>query len=244
MRPWQPRARSLALAAGAALLCLGAWRDAVAQAPGGPPNALQGFSQNREQPVSIESTTLEVREKSKIATFTGNVRLVQGDTTLTCMTLIVHYAAGLTTSTPAATATASASPAAASAPAGNQSIRRIEAKGNVRIVQKDQTAVGDNGVFDMASNTVTLTGNVTMTQGADVVQGDKLWVDLTSGRSRVESGASSGVRALIKSNTARDRKAEQPPATRAPAAAPAARAAPSPPAVSANSPRVRPFGLY
>jgi lipopolysaccharide export system protein LptA len=41
----------------------------------------------------------------------------------------------------------------------------------------------------MKSNTVTLTGNpVVMTQGQNVLRGEKLVVDLTSGVSRVESG--------------------------------------------------------
>ena len=40
----------------------------------------------------------------------------------------------------------------------------------------------------MQTNTVTLTGNVVMTQGQNVLRGDRLVVDLTSGVSRVESG--------------------------------------------------------
>jgi lipopolysaccharide export system protein LptA len=40
----------------------------------------------------------------------------------------------------------------------------------------------------MKTNTVTLTGNVVMTQGQNVLRGDRLVVDLTSGVSRVESG--------------------------------------------------------
>ena len=56
-----------------------------------PPNALQGFSQNRDQPVKIDAATLEVRDKDKVATFGGNVHLVQGDTTLRCKTLVVFY---------------------------------------------------------------------------------------------------------------------------------------------------------
>ena len=51
-----------------------------------------------------------------------------------------------------------------------------------------QTATGDLGLFDMETNTVTLTGNVVMTQGQNVLRGDKLVVDLTNGVSRVESG--------------------------------------------------------
>ena len=39
---------------------------------------------NRDQPVQIESNTLEVRDKSRQATFTGDVKLTQGDTILKC----------------------------------------------------------------------------------------------------------------------------------------------------------------
>src|SRR6188472_3172253 len=57
----------------------------------GPPNALQGFSQNRDQPVHIEAATLEVRDKQKQATFSGDVRVKQGDTGLRCKSLVVFY---------------------------------------------------------------------------------------------------------------------------------------------------------
>src|SRR6266496_1179606 len=57
----------------------------------GVPNAMQGFSQNRDQPIQIEAASLEVRDKSKEATFAGNVKVVQGDTTMTSKTLVVFY---------------------------------------------------------------------------------------------------------------------------------------------------------
>jgi lipopolysaccharide export system protein LptA len=44
------------------------------------------------------------------------------------------------------------------------------------------------GLFDMKTNSVTLSGHVTMTQGENVLRGDRLIVDLTNGVSRVESG--------------------------------------------------------
>ena len=65
---------------------------AVARSPSkGPPNALQGFSQNRDQPVHIEAATLEVRDKDKVATFSGNVHVKQGDTSMRCKSLVVFY---------------------------------------------------------------------------------------------------------------------------------------------------------
>jgi lipopolysaccharide export system protein LptA len=77
-----------------AIVLVMALSPAAAQAPAGPSNALQGFSQNRSEPVKIESTSLELREKDKVATFIGSVNLVQGDTTLKCKTLVVYYEPG------------------------------------------------------------------------------------------------------------------------------------------------------
>ena len=160
----------------------------------GPPNALQGFSQNRDQPVHIEAATLEVRDKQKQATFSGDVRVKQGDTGLRCKSLVVFYEQS-GEPTDASKTLQAASPG----PSGEQRIKRLEARGGVVVTQKDQTATGELGIFDMKSNTVTLTGNpVVMTQGQNVLRGGKLVVDLTSGVSRVEAGKSGqGVQMLV-----------------------------------------------
>lgn len=164
----------------------------------GPPNALQGFSQNRDQPVHIEAASLEVRDKDKVATFSGNVRVQQGDTGMRSKSLLVFYEQGddgagkskASNKTPALQA-------ATPGPGGQQRIKRLEARGGVVVTQKDQTATGDLGIFDMKTNTVTLTGNVTMTQGKNVLRGEKLVVDLTSGVSRVEAGKNRPVQGLF-----------------------------------------------
>ena len=157
----------------------------------GVPNAMQGFSQNRDQPIQIESATLEMRDKKKEATFAGNVKVVQGDTTMTSKTLVVFYE-----STPAATAPAAGSKAAAKpapiqsatpGPGGTSSIKRLEARGNVVVTQKDQVVTGETAVFDTKTNLVTMLGGVILTQGKNVLRGDRLMVDMTTGVSRVES---------------------------------------------------------
>jgi lipopolysaccharide export system protein LptA len=160
--------------------------------PAGPPNALQGFSQNRDQPVKIEAATLEVRDKNKVATFSGNVHLVQGDTVLRCKTLVVFY----DQDDAGAPAVKSASPG----PTGSSQIRRMEAKGAVVVTQKDQTATGDSAIYDLKSNTVTLVappgGSVAVTQGPNVMTGERLVVDLTTSVSHLSGGAG-GVKGLI-----------------------------------------------
>src|ERR1035438_3799391 len=71
--------RRIARGAGAAFaLALIATGDAAAQSSAtGVPNAMQGFSQNRNRPIQIEAATLEMRDKKKEATFSGDVKVVQ-----------------------------------------------------------------------------------------------------------------------------------------------------------------------
>lgn len=156
---------------------------AMAQSTG-VPNALQGFSQNKDQPVHIEAATLEVRDKDKRATFSGNVVVKQGDTTLRSKTLDVFYDQE---------DSKSGMKAAQPGPGGKQSIRRLEAKGGVVVTQKEQTATGGTGIFDMKSNTITMTGGVVITQGQNVLRGERLIVDVATGHARVEGGRVQGM---------------------------------------------------
>jgi len=166
------------------LVCaLAATAAATAQPSKGPPNALQGFSQNRDQPVHIEASTLEVRDKQKEATFSGNVHVKQGDTDMRCKSLVVFYEQDDDQKKGDGKPMQADTPG----PGGSQKIKKLEARGGVIVTQKDQTATGEIGIFDMKSNTVTLKGNVVMTQGKNVLRGDTLVVNLTSGVSRVES---------------------------------------------------------
>jgi lipopolysaccharide export system protein LptA len=167
--------------------------DAFAQsAVQGVPNAMQGFSQNRDQPIQIEAATLEMRDKKKEATFSGNVKVVQGDTTMTSKTLVVFYeSTSAPSEAPASNAKAAAKaapmPAAAPGPGGSSSIKRLEARGNVVVTQKDQVVTGETAVFDTKTNLITMLGGVVLTQCKNVLRGDRLLVDMTTGVSRVES---------------------------------------------------------
>lgn len=165
--------------------------DATAQQKNqgqGPQNALQGFSQNRDQPVKIQAASLEVREKDKQATFSGDVHVINGDTELRCRSLVVFYDDDSSNSSGAKNMKA-----ADPGPGGEKSIKRIEAKGGVTVVQKDQNAAGDAAIFNMRENIVTLTGNVVVTRGQDVLRGQRLVVDLTNGVSKMDQGRVEGL---------------------------------------------------
>ncbi|MGB8399271.1 LptA/OstA family protein, partial [Bradyrhizobium sp.] len=72
-------------------------------------------------------------------------------------------------------------------PGGSSSIKRLEAKGNVVVTQKDQVVTGETAIFDTKANLITMLGGVVLTQCKNVLRGDRLLVDMTTGVSRVES---------------------------------------------------------
>ena len=175
-----------------AFAMIAAGEVAAQSAVTGVPNAMQGFSQNRDQPIQIEAASLEMRDKKKEATFTGNVKVVQGDTTMTSKTLVVFYELNSASGAPPPTnskAAAKSAPiqSATPGPGGASSIKRLEARGNVVVTQKDQVVTGETAVFDTKTNLVTMLGGVVLTQGKNVLRGDRLLVDMTTGVSRVES---------------------------------------------------------
>jgi lipopolysaccharide export system protein LptA len=183
---------SRSFAAAALALASIASGGALAQgAMSGVPNAMQGFSQNRDQPIQIEAASLEMRDKKKEATFSGNVKVVQGDTTMTSKSLVVFYDSGPAPVTPAPAAPKGSKSgpmqSATPGPGGSSSIRRLEAKGSVVVTQKDQVVTGETAIFDTRANLITMMGGVVLTQCKNVLKGDRLKVDMTTGVSRVES---------------------------------------------------------
>jgi lipopolysaccharide export system protein LptA len=182
-------------------------------APAAPVQSLLQGGQDKDQPVQIEAASLEVRDKNKMATFSGDVQVVQGDTTMKCQKLVVFYGqeVGIAQAgaQPPDAKPPDAKPAPTSAlpgPKGAQNIRRIEARGGVTVITKDQNASGDLGVYDLIAKTITLTGNVVVSQGQNVIHGERVVVDTVTGNARVESNNQGGgatpsrVRALIQPN--------------------------------------------
>lgn len=165
------------------------------------PNALQGFARNRDQPVRINADSLEVRDKDKVAVFSGNVLVTQGDTTLRAKDLLVFYDGSV-----------GGAPQGGDQPVEKGQIRKLEATGGVVVKTKEQTATGDSGTFEMKTNTVTLVGKpVVLTQGPNVIRGQRLVVDLISGVSKFEGGR---VESLIVPGSLRDAAPPKPDGAR------------------------------
>src|SRR5262249_12999574 len=184
-------------------------------------NSFGGLSKNSGEPINIESDVLVVHDAQKYATFKGNVKAVQGTTTLRSRELDVHYVGsgsdsltgapptttGSTTPTPApapaATAAGQAKPSGVGLGTNNGTqISKIEARGEVVITSdQDQTTTSDWALYDVPAQLVTVGGNVVLMQGKNVLKGDRLVIDLKTGESRFENPGETGsggrIRALF-----------------------------------------------
>ncbi len=176
----------------AAIVCAVVTTPAAAQSV---TTAFEGFNGRSNAPVNIEADRLEVLEKDEAAIFTGNVVVVQGESTLRASKLTIYYVGQATQEAdkkqPQAPVQGSSKNENSPLPTGRD-IRRLEADGNVIVVSKEQRATGNKGVFDMRSNTVVLSGNVVVSQGQNVLRGARLLVDLTAQTSRLDSAGGGG----------------------------------------------------
>jgi lipopolysaccharide export system protein LptA len=193
-------ALTVAMAASGAALA----QNPAAQSLRSPIQGVLQDQQNQDLPVQIDAASLEVQDKNKMATFSGDVHVTQGDMTMKCQSLVVFYGpergSGTGSTVASITPPANAPPGAKGAmPQGAQDIRRIEARGGVTVSSKDQNASGDLGVYDLKKKTITLTGNVVVSQGKNVLRGERVVVDTVSGNAHFESGSATQnrVRALI-----------------------------------------------
>ncbi len=136
---------------------------------------------NGRAPISVDSAKLEYFDKEQKLVYSGNVVAKQGEATLKAGTLMVFLTSG---------AMQSGDPAGAG---GNQ-INRMEATGGVVVISKDQVGTGDVGAYDRAKNEVVLTGNVSLSQGGNIIKGQKdsrLVYDLNTSQAVIVGGVTS-----------------------------------------------------
>ena len=89
------------------------------------------------------------------------MKVVQGDTTMTSKTLVgVLRIEGCRAKTPAPASQDGGEERADAVgdpgPTGSSSIKRLEARGNVVVTQKDQVVTGETAMFDTKTNLITM----------------------------------------------------------------------------------------
>lgn len=124
-----------------------------------------------DQPIEINADSLEVQQNEQLAVFRGNVDATQGRIKLRADELRVHYA-----------------DAQQGAEGVSGSIRRIDAVGNVFIWSPTETAQGDIGVYEVDRKVITLTGQVVLTRGQNVLRGQRLVMNTATGVSKIDAG--------------------------------------------------------
>jgi lipopolysaccharide export system protein LptA len=153
-----------------------------------------------EFPLHITAAKLEADQKEGIIIFTGNVKAVYGDSTLYSDQLRVYFQ----TSPKGAPAPGQTAPPAkeekTSSPLGDlggEKITHIVAQGQVRMVQEDRVATGQEGIFYKDKEEVVLTGNPQLWRGENTLKGEKIIFYLKTNRVLVESSPQRRVEAHL-----------------------------------------------
>lgn len=141
-----------------------------------------------DQPIEISADQLEVQQEKNLAIFRGRVEAIQGTMRLKSDELHVFYSGNNNSDTePAAPPSAGAA-----TPGQGQSIKKIDARGNVFVSSPKETAKGNDGTYDVVGRKIVLTGAVVLTQGQSVIRGQRLTMNLATGKSVVDSSAQAG----------------------------------------------------
>ena len=168
---------------------------APAQTPGSGFSSLGGS--NSKKPIDIESDRLEVDDQKHVAIFTGNVSATQGDHNLRAPRLEVTYdktaeaapqdQGGAKAAKPIRPENTNANSSAD--PLSSGQIKFIHASGGKVVVTSkvdDQEATGDDVIYDVKGQKITMTGKeVVLTQKKSVVKGRQIDIDLATGRATV-----------------------------------------------------------
>lgn len=128
-------------------------------------------------PIDVTADELEMIDAEKHAIWRGNVEAVQGTNRMVSDVLHVYFAGS---SGPA--------PAGGAGMGRNWGeVQRLVAEGKVFFVSPQQTARGSRAVYELVPDTITMTGDVVVVQGENVVKGDKLVIQVKSGHATVVS---------------------------------------------------------
>lgn len=115
-------------------------------------------------PITIKSNELTADNKGKTAVFTGKVVAKQGDISIYADKITVNYADK------------------------KGDVEKIEASGNVRIVQQNKIGTAAQAVYDSRDGRITLTGNPRVMQGGDSISGKTITYYVDDDKSVVSGG--------------------------------------------------------
>ena len=125
------------------------------------------------EPLKIKSDKLHADNENKTATFEGKVVARQGELTLHADRLVITYSGA------------------------NRDLAKVEAFGNVRILQGSRQATAAHAVYDPKTSSIVLDGSPKLMQGEDVISGKLITYYVNEQRSVVTGGPNERVEAVI-----------------------------------------------
>ncbi len=162
-------------------------------------------------PIDVAANRLDIDDAAKVATFSGNVRAVQGDAVLETAALTVNYLAQQQGAAPAGMTSAgtkirrivSTSPVVMTrAPHDRVTGQNLDfdAINEVAVLTGDvvmssgvdRRVSGNAATINQKADTVLLTGNVVAIQGRNQLGGERLYVERATGRTHLSSPGGAG----------------------------------------------------
>ena len=128
-----------------------------------PVSALKGH--NSDAPIDLTADRLEVQDRADRAIFAGNVHVKQDELTLDTSRLTVAYSSS-----------------------GGVQIKRLDASGGVIVRSPSETARGSFGIYDLDRKLITLVGDVVLQRQGSQLSGQRLVIDLDTGRAVIDGG--------------------------------------------------------
>ena len=162
---------TIALVAAAALFANTAWTADQPQT-GQPDN----------EPIQIVADQLISYNEDKYAEFVGNVKVTQGEFTITSDKLRIYYQGELLENEKKGS--------------DEELLKKIIATGNVKISSEQYNAETDKAEYDTAEKTVILSGeNSKVISGKNSITGSKITLNQKSGQVKVESSGTKRIKA-------------------------------------------------
>ena len=163
-RGFSAQARRVLLAVSAGGLAL----TGLVIAPAGV-TAQSLMNHNSNAPVDYAADRIELQDRANRVLLSGNVDITQAGLRLQAARMTVAYRN-----------------------AGSIEIQRIDANGGVVVTKGDERASGNVGIYDFDRRIITLIGNVALRQGGNTLNGGRMVIDLTTGRSTVDGRSAGG----------------------------------------------------
>jgi lipopolysaccharide export system protein LptA len=126
--------------------------------------ATSAHKDRSDLPITVKSNEMTADNKEKISIFSGKVVAKQGDITIFSDKLVVSYSDN------------------------KEGVKKVEALGNVRIVQLNRTGFADHAVYDSHTGQIILTGTPRVVQGEDSISGKVITYYVDDDKSDVSSG--------------------------------------------------------